>query len=159
MISINTKDELLLYDLEGKWNDYIGVQKEVLTVLKKQNFFENGDILNRTTNMLVRLTARGIKETLGNGNRFQYLPKEVKIQKIVTIRLLPKLLEDSKLLEDEVENYHGESNDRFAYFVNQVIIDGIKYNIRITVRKKVGSNHFYIHHIDTEKALNYSAHL
>jgi len=32
MISINSKDELSLYNLEGKWNDYIGVQKEVVAV-------------------------------------------------------------------------------------------------------------------------------
>lgn len=34
MISINTKDELSLYNLEGKWNDYIAVQKEVIAILK-----------------------------------------------------------------------------------------------------------------------------
>lgn len=36
MISINSKDELSLYNLEGKWNDYIGVQKEVLRVLRER---------------------------------------------------------------------------------------------------------------------------
>lgn len=29
MISISTKEELSLYNLEGKWNDYIYVQKEL----------------------------------------------------------------------------------------------------------------------------------
>ena len=28
MISIDSKEELSHYDLEGKWNDYIGVQKK-----------------------------------------------------------------------------------------------------------------------------------
>ena len=32
------------------------------------------------------------------------------------------------------------------------MIDGEIYSVRIVVRKKVGSNHFYIHHIDTEKS-------
>ena len=36
MIKIDTKDELSLYDLEGKWNDYIGVQKEVIAILRKE---------------------------------------------------------------------------------------------------------------------------
>lgn len=33
MESINMKQELSIYNLEGKWNDYIGIQKEVLRVL------------------------------------------------------------------------------------------------------------------------------
>lgn len=83
MISINSKDELSLYNLEGKWNDYVGVQKEVITVLREEKFFEQVAVLNNKTNMIIRLTTRGIKETLGNGTRFHYLPKDVKIQKKV----------------------------------------------------------------------------
>lgn len=45
MVSINSKDELSLYNLEGKWNDYIAVQKEVIGVLKSENFFEQSSIL------------------------------------------------------------------------------------------------------------------
>lgn len=152
MISINSKDELSLYDLGGKWNDYVAVQKEVIAVLKAQKYFEQGTLLNDKMNMDIRLTARGIKETLGNGNRFQYLPKAVKIQKIATLRYLPSLIQNADLVEDEVENYHGDGNNRFAYFTNNAMIDGEIYRIRIVVRKKVGSNHFYIHHVDTEKS-------
>lgn len=152
MISINSKDELSLYNLEGKWNDYIAVQKEVITVLKYEKFFECSNILNDKTNMIIRLTARGIKETLGNGTRFQYLAKAVKIQKIVTLRYLPSLIQNADLVEDEVRNYHEEETDRFAYFTSNAIIDGEIYSVRIVVRKKVGSNHFYIHHVDTEKS-------
>ena len=65
--------ELSLYNLEGKWNDYIGVQKAVIEVLKKEDFFVNGDIMNVETGMLVRLTVKGIKETIGKGKRFQNL--------------------------------------------------------------------------------------
>ena len=32
------------------------------------------------------------------------------------------------------------------------IIDGEMFRVKIVVRKKVGSNHFYIHHVDTEKS-------
>ena len=152
MISINSKDELSLYNLEGKWNDYIGVQKEVISVLREEKFFEQVSVLNDKTNMDIRLTTRGIKETIGNGTRFQYLPKEVKIQKIVILRLLPKLIQNADLIEDEVENYHDEQASTFAYFQNLVMIDGEIYRVRIVVRKKVESNHFYIHHVDTEKS-------
>ena len=88
MIKVNSKEELSLYNLEGKWNDYIAVQKEVINVLRDNCFFEQADILNDNTNIIIRLTARGIKETLGNGTRFQYLPKVVKLQKIVTLRYI-----------------------------------------------------------------------
>lgn len=158
MICINTSEELSLYDLEGKWNDYIAVQKEVISVLKREKFFEIEEIINVETNMRIRINTRGIKETIGNGNRFQHLPKDVKMQKIATLRLLPLMLQDGKLIEDDVKNYHGESGDRFAYFRSKAVLDGCIYDIRIVIRKKVGSNHFYIHHIDTEKVLNYSAH-
>lgn len=59
MISINAKEELSLYNLEGKWNDYIAVQKEVINVLKVEKFFEQENIINDKTKMSIRLTARG----------------------------------------------------------------------------------------------------
>ena len=46
MISISTKDELSLYNLEGKWNDFIAVQKEVIAVLKEEKYF-NDNIINK----------------------------------------------------------------------------------------------------------------
>ena len=152
MISINSKDELSLYNLEGKWNDYIAVQKEVIAVLKNENYFEQGYITNNKTNMLIRLTARGIKETLGNGKRFQYLPKLVKMQKVATLRELPLIIQNAELVEDEVKNYHEDATNRFAYFISNATIDGEVYRVRIVVCKKVESNHFYIHHVDTEKS-------
>ena len=32
------------------------------------------------------------------------------------------------------------------------MIDGEPYSVRIVICKKVGSNHFYIHHVDTQKS-------
>lgn len=68
MISINSKDELSLYNLEGKWNDYIGVQKEVLKTLREENYFDRNEITNKESNLLIRITSKGIRETLGNEN-------------------------------------------------------------------------------------------
>lgn len=153
MVSINTEEELSLYNLEGKWNDYIAVQKEVISVLRDKHFFENADIINSETGMIIRITTRGIKETLGNGNRFQYLPKHVKQQKIVSVGYLKTLIKEGTLLEDNVNDYHSDNGDKFAYFMSNVIIDGNLYDVRIAVKKKVESNHFYIHHIDTKKSL------
>ena len=42
--------------------------------------------------------------------------------------------------------------------MSKIIIDGAFHDVRIVIKKKLGSNHFYIHHIDTKKVPNYSAH-
>ena len=152
MESISTKQELSIYHLEGKWYDYVGVQKEVISVLKKVNYFENKDIINHETGMLIRLTPKGIKETIGKGKRFQNLPGVVKQQKIATLRKLPILIREGRLQENDVSNYYSEAGERFAYFVCSVIIDNEVHQVRIAVKKKANANHFYIHHIDTEKS-------
>ena len=147
MISINSKDELSLYDLEGKWNDYVGVQKEVLKVLREQNYFKEMYVENVESKMCVRITAKGIRETLGNGNRFKSLPKRLKICKVSTIRSLPDIIKSGHLIKDNVENIHDEDY-LFAYIGNEVLLDGEKIRIRIAVKKKISTNYFWIHNID-----------
>lgn len=137
MESISMTEELSLYNLEGKWNDYIGVQKEIVSVLKRVGYFEERDVVNDETGMIIRLTSKGIKETIGKGKRFQNLPRAVKQQKIATLRALPILI---------------KAGERFAYFLCPICIDSEVHNVRIAVKKKANSNHFYIHHIDTEKS-------
>lgn len=101
MIKINAKDELSLYNLEGKWNDYIGVQKEVLRVLREKKWFDSNEVINEESNLHIKVTAKGIRETLGN----------------------------------------------------EILIDGDLVGVRISVKKKVGSKHFWIHNIDEYKKL------
>ena len=50
--------------------------------------------------MIIRITAKGIKETLGIGNRFQTLPRELKELKIATIRFLPEIIKTGHVTED-----------------------------------------------------------
>lgn len=151
MVSISLQEELSMYSLDGKWNDYIGVQKEVISVLKKKGYFNEISITNNETAMRIRLTAKGIKETIGNGKRFQNLPKIVKQQKVATVRVLPQLLKEGNLLQDDVENYYSVTGDAFAYFISEILIDDVAHIVRIAVKKKCNSNHFYIHHIDMKK--------
>lgn len=116
MISINSKDELSLYNLEGKWNDYIGVQKEVLRVLRERKYFQNSYVKNVESQMCVRITTKGIRETLGNGNRFKTLPKRLKVCKVSTLRSVPEIIKCGRLIEDNVKNIHDEGY-MFAYIV------------------------------------------
>lgn len=76
MEKICMNEELMRYNLTGKWNDYIGVQKEVLNVLRKEDFFTESEVINVQTGMLIKINAKGIKETIGPGMRFQALPKK-----------------------------------------------------------------------------------
>ena len=39
MKNICMQEELDFYNLDRKWNDYVGVQKEVLKVLRSANYF------------------------------------------------------------------------------------------------------------------------
>ena len=58
---INLYEEIATYNLDGKWNDYIGVQKCVITVLKDEGFFEGNEIANEESGIIIRITAKGIK--------------------------------------------------------------------------------------------------
>ena len=98
-ILIDYGEEIAKYDLDGKWNDYIAVQKEVLRVLREKGFFTNNIVCNAETGMRITISPKDIRDT-------------------------------------------------FAYFSKMVLIKDINLIIRISVKKKAGSNHFHIHHID-----------
>lgn len=157
MISINSAEELSVYDLEGKWNDYIGVQKEVLKVLKYKKYFDNNIVLNKNTGLEIKINPKGIKETIGAAKRFQKLPKRIKRYKIATISKLKQIVEIAELVEDDVPNYHSDGIYTFAYLKSEIVIDDELVEIRISIMKRIDSNWFWIHHIDeSKKVLNYS---
>lgn len=156
---ICTENELSLYNLEGKWNDYIGVQKAVLQVLREEGVFTNNEVVNEKTGMHIKINTKGIKETIGSGKRFQALPKKLKQYKIATIRYLKQIIEGADLLSDNIENFHEQNGYLFAYLSNEVMIDGKVISIRISIKKRVSSNWFWIHNIDeNKKVLNNSTH-
>lgn len=151
MVSIDLDTELSTFDLEGKWNDYIGVQKAVIPVLKEEGYFTGKKIVNKSSGMLVGITTSGIKETIGPGKRFQSLPRSLKELKIATIRHLPIIIENGTVVNDDVVNYHDDTKEMYAYITSDVLVDGKPYGVRVTVKKKVGSNIFWIHHIDSNE--------
>lgn len=54
--------------------------------------------------MIIEITKKGIKETLGSEKRFQNLPRKLKELKIATIRSLPELIRNANLIRDNVLN-------------------------------------------------------
>lgn len=148
MDNIEVEKELQYYGLDGRWNDYIGLQKRVVSILRDAKFFDNNTVINQESGMEIRITAKGIRETLGNGNRFQTLPKKLKIKKVATIRSLPRLIQSGYIIDDEVANSHSENGYKYAYIGNSVKLDGEETNVKIAIKKKIDSNHFWIHNID-----------
>ncbi len=150
-INVDLDEELKKYNIENKLNDYIAVQKAVVNHLKETGFFDkNSTVVNEETGMQIRINPRGIKETLANGKRFQSLPRELKKLKIATIEQLPEIIKRGKLIEDNIENTHGE-NSLYAYFETPVEINGGNYKVRVNIRKTIETNKFWIHNVILEK--------
>ena len=148
-LDINIGEEIRNFGVEEKMNDYIGVQKIILPILEQQDFF--GEIVNDESGMVIEITRKGIKETLGNGKRFQSLPKALKELKLATLRSLPELIRAAHLVQDNVENSHGNP-PKYAYFMIEVDINDVNLNVRINVRKTSAKNKFWLHIVDiTEK--------
>ena len=150
-INVNLDEEIKKYNIENKLNDYIAVQKAVVNHLKETGFFDkNSTVVNEETGMQIRINPRGIKETFANGKRFQSLPRELKKLKIATIEQLPEIIKRGKLIEDNIENTHGE-NSLYAYFETPVEINGGNYKVRVNIRKTIETNKFWIHNVILEK--------
>lgn len=150
-INVDLDEELKKYNIENKLNDYIAVQKAVVNHLKETGFFDkNSTVVNEETEMQIRINPRGIKETLANGKRFQSLPRELKKLKIATIEQLPEIIKRGELIEDNIENTHGE-NSLYAYFETPVEINGGNYKVRVNIRKTIETNKFWIHNVILEK--------
>ena len=150
-IEIDLEREISTYNIVNKFNDYVGMQKEVINTLKREGFFVDNVVVNSETGMIVRINPRGIKETLGSGKRFQNLPRTLKMLKVATIRKLPEIIEQGMLIEDNVENVHG-NNQLYAYFITQVIVDGEAICVKVNVRKSAEVNKFWIHNVIIEKS-------
>lgn len=151
MIKINMDEELALYNLTGKWNDYIGVQKRVIQILKMEGFFVCNDVVNYATGMHIRINSKGIKETLGTGKRFQALPKILKEYKVATLRYLKQMIREAQLIEDNVENIHTKEGYEFAYFYTEVMLGCQYVRVRISIQKRISANYFWIHNIDIKQ--------
>lgn len=108
-------------------------------------------IKNTQAEMMIEIGHSGIKETFGPGGKYLNLKRESKELKVAVVRYLPFLLQEAKLLMDNTANYHGKMMDtKYAYFKNEVIIDGKLYEIIFDVRKSAQKNKFWVHRIITK---------
>ena len=148
-LNLDIQNEIASYGIEQRMNDYIGLQKTILPILEKEGFFR--EVINEESGMVIEITKKGIKETLGNGKRFQNLPRKLKELKIATIRSLPDLINVAHLIRDDVTNSHGKASE-YAYFIVSVSVNNVLFNVRINVQKTSAKNKFWLHIVDiTEK--------
>lgn len=137
-------------------NDYIGVRKAVISTLSSEGFFDNNVIVNKDSGMEIEITKDGIKETLGSDMRFEKLPRKLKELKLLTLRILPTMIEKAKLTDSDVNNIHTEQSKlKYSYLSQEITVSNgthkEKYTISIAVRKSQQKNKFWIHEIRATK--------
>ena len=120
-------------------NDYVHVQKKVFNTLKSEGFFTGEDNsridYNEDSGMVIETNKKGIKETF-NGDNYSNLGKEKKALKLATIRKLPEIIKNGKLIADDVDNYHNKSSvTRFAYIESEIEVDGKDVSVKIDIKK------------------------
>ena len=147
-IETNIVDEIKSFGVETKLNDYIGVQKLVISKLEEEGYF--GEVMNKETGMVMDITKKGIKETLGSGKRFQNLPRVLKELKLATIRKLPIIIQKAHLTTNDAKNTH-ENAAVYAYLEIRMNLNNVPIKISIDVKKTSAKNKFWIHYIDITK--------
>ena len=95
-------------------NDYVHVQKQVLSTLNAENFFDDEGgksktVINKDSGMVIVINKKGIKETFNNKNYFNY-SRNLKLAKLASIRKIPELIENGKLILDDEKNYHRNNS-------------------------------------------------
>ena len=141
-----------------KPNDYVHVQKQVFSTLKNEGFFTSEDKssridYNEDSGMVIETNKSGIKETF-NGDNYKNLGKAKKVLKLATIRKLPEIIKNGKLVANDVDNYHDKNSvTRFAYIEFEIEIDGKDVSVKIDIKKSPQKNKFWVHSVQIlEKA-------
>lgn len=164
-LNVNAVEKELSFEVENdvkksfgfnSINDYVGVQKAVISTLSSEGFFDNNVIVNKDSGMEIEITKDGIKETLGSDMRFEKLPRKLKELKLLTLRVLPMVIEKAKLTDSDVNNIHSEQSElKYSYLTQDITISNgthqEKYTITVAIRRSRQKNKFWIHEIRTTK--------
>lgn len=136
--------------------DSIHVQRRVLQTLENENFFDNAEkrsrtVINQMSGMNIEINKSGIDETF-SFNNFVRLGKFKKIAKLATIRKLPEIIQNGKVVADNIaDKHHNSSNKTFAYIIYNIEIDQIALAVKLDIKKSPIKNKFWVHSIITEK--------
>lgn len=142
-----------------KPGDYVHVQRQVFDTLSSEGFFSDEESRSRTvtnldSSMQVEINKKGIKETF-NYDNYGKFSRRYKGMKLATVRMLPQIIENGKLMSDNVDNYHNEeSTVKFAYIESEVQIDGQDVSVKIDIKKSPQKNKFWVHSVDIKEEVD-----
>ena len=131
-------------------NDFVNVQKRVISTLDNDNFFNQNNkniVVNADTDIVVAITKDGIRETLSSGKRYFSLPRKIKTAKIAVIDNLPDMIRYAEVVNENEKNYHSKEGSSFLVLSHPAIVDGENYNVEIKIKKTPVENKFYIHNM------------
>lgn len=138
-----------------KLNDYIHIQRQVMTTLETEGFFTDTEHksrvdVNEELGMVIETNKSGIDETF-SFNNFVRLGKFKKIAKLATIRELPNVIKYGHIVANNVANKYDSTdrNKKFAYIEHAAEIDGEEVVVKIAIKKSPQKNKFWVHSIYT----------
>ena len=135
-----------------KLNDYVHIQKKVISTLFEEGFFidkenRSRNDVNEESGLVIETNKSGIDETF-SFNNFVRLGKFKKIAKLVTIRELPNVIKKGRMVADDVANkYSNSKNKKFAYIEYATEVDEKEIVVRIAIKKSPQKNKFWVHSI------------
>ena len=147
---------------ERKLSDYVFVQRNVYRTLDSNGFFNKSEKIgnnirkyridtNVETGIVVETGKKGIKETFNFDNYGKY-SKELKLQKLAVIDMLPEIIKNGHLVAENVPNYHKENSGvNFLYFQSDIKINDETISVKVAVKKSSQRNSFWVHSIVTNK--------
>ncbi len=155
-VDINSNEKLEKYGIPNTartLNDFVYIQKKVLTALNNENFFNQNNkniVVNADTDIVVSITKNGIRETLSTEKRYVKLPRKIKIAKIAVIDNLPDMIRYAEVVNENEKNYHSKEGSPFLVLSHPAIVDGENYNVEIKIKKTPVENKFYIHNMNLQ---------
>ena len=136
--------------------DYIHVQRQVFDRLLDEGFFTNTETRSRKdvnveSGMVIETNKSSISETFNKDN-YKHLGRFKKVAKLATIKMLPEIIKNGKLIADNVPNqYQNSINKTFAYISYDTEIDGVPITVKLDIKKSPSKNKLWVHSIITEK--------
>lgn len=133
-------------------NDYIQVQKAVNKTFRQNGFFNSSNGKSRTdvndeTGMVVETNRSGINETFSYEN-FYRNSKQLKLLKLFAVEKIPEVIKRGKVIADNVLNYHGNYDIKFAYIQGSVDVNEIPIELKLTIKKSREGNKFWVHTVE-----------
>ena len=141
-----------------KLNDFVHAQRQVLSTLEKEGFFTDAEHRSRTdvnkkSGMVIETNKSGIEETF-NKNNFERRGKSLKLSKLATIRMLPEIIRNGQLVDDDISNYHAGKTVRYAYIEHNVVVDGVPMTVKVDIRKSKDKNKMWVHSVYAQKNIS-----